>query len=400
MNRKPVTSRLLTWLLAAALGVLVLAALLAPRPVDWRYSFSKDDEVPFGDALVFKALPALFPDNKVMTAWSEPTDFLEDKIPLQTNFIFINQKMNPSSEVVHQLLEVAAAGNHIFVAAESVSGLLADTFRLVTHSDPRGIERFSGTDSVGFNFANHRLKTVVGYWYPRWMTSHYFTRYDSARTTVLGHDHKGKTNFIRVKMGEGAFYFNCNPVAFTNYHLLSANNSDYIFKALSYLPEQSVVWDEHYKPGRRKALGVFNYVLENPSLRLAWYVIIFAVMVYFIFGSKRQQRAVPLVQKPENTTLSFAESVARLYFNRQDHLDIARKRFTYFLDFLRSHYYIDTGGDLQKIIAETAKKSGIRERTVAALFKVADNLKRVRYISAEDLEHFNRQIEFFYNNCR
>jgi hypothetical protein len=400
VKNKKAPSTILTWLLVTAFLVLIVAAVMAPRPIDWRYSFSKNEDKPFGNSLVFKSLPALFPGKSVMTAWSSPSGFLEDKTPLNTNFIFINQAFNLPSAEVKRLLEVAEAGNHIFIAAEGLGGLLADTFHLSIFSDPQSISSLAGIDSVGFNFANRRLKTVQGYWYSKWMTRYFFTRYDSVRTTVLGHDHKGKTNFIRVKQGDGAFYFHCNPVAFTNYHLLSGNHGEYMFKALSYLPNRAAVWDEHYKPGRKEALGLFNYVLESRSLKLAWYLVLFMVLVYFLFGSKRQQRAVPVVEKPVNTTLSFAESVARLYYSRGDHLDIARKRFTYFLEFLRSRYYIDTGGNHQKIIAEVALKSGIRERTVEALFKVAGNLERVRHISAEDLEQFNRQIEFFYNNCR
>ncbi len=399
MKEESASSNVLTWIVAAALMLLIIAAVVAPRPIDWSYSFSKNDDIPFGNSLVFESLPALFPEKNAVTSWLSIADFLEDKMPSGTNFIFIDQRFDLSPEVVRRLLEVAAAGNHLFFAAEQITGLLADTFHLAIHSPVRGMAGIADTDSVGFNFANRRLKTVTGYWFARWMTHNYFLDYDSAKTTVLGHDNKGKTNFIRVKQGNGAFYFHSNPIAFTNYHLLSRNHSEYIFKALSYLPNAPVVWDEYYKPGRKEALGIFNFVLENRSLKLAWYIVIFSVLLFFIFGVRRQQRVVPVVEKPVNTTLSFADSVARLYFNRQDHLDIARKRFTYFLEFLRTRYYIKTSVDDEKIIAETALKSGIRVRTVAALFKVAGNIERVKYISAEDLEQFNRQLEFFYNNC-
>jgi hypothetical protein len=394
-------NKIFTWILVCALMVLVIAAIFAPRPIDWTYSFSMGDEIPFGSCLVHESLSTLFPGKEIITSYTAPKDFLDEKIPLKTNFIYIDGRIKIKDEDARELIKVASAGNHIFIAAEHIYGLLADTFRLDFKPELIPGTDFYRADSVGFYFANPRLKSVFGYWYPRWMTRFYFSRYDSTRTTVLGHDHKGKTNFIRVKAGEGYFYFNSNPLAFTNYHLLSRNNSEYIFKSLSYLPERSTVWDEYYKPRTNKSQeGLFNYVLDNPSLRLAWYVVLFGILALFVFGSRRRQRPIPVITKPENTSLSFIDTMARLYYSRHDHLDIATKRYTYFLEFLRSRYFINTAANGSKVISEVSQKSGVSERSVAALFKMGNKLEHLRQISQEDLEQFNRQIEFFYNNCR
>ncbi len=390
----------LTWIVGALLLLMILAAVFAPKELDWSYSFSKKHEIPFGTYLVHESLPTLFPDQEIVTSWVGPRSFMDEKIPLNTNFIFINGRIRMKDEDARELIDVASAGNHVFIAAEHVYGLLADTFQLDFEPEIVPDVKFFSNDSVGFHFANSRLKSGFGYWYPRWMTRFYFSDYDSTRTTVLGHDQKGKTNFIRVKSGDGYFYFNCNPLAFTNYHLLSRNNSEYIFKALSYLPVQATVWDEYYKPGSRHEQGLFDFVLTNRSLRIAWYILFFGVIVLFVFGARRKQRAIPILSKPENTTLSFVATIARLYFSRRDHLDIARKRFTYFLEFLRSRYYVDTGVGESRVISEVSRKSGVSERSVAALFKMGNRLDQLRQISQEDLEQFNRQIEFFYNNCR
>jgi hypothetical protein len=390
----------LTWILGIALALLVIAAIFAPRPLNWNYSFSKNDEIPFGTYLVYESLDSLFPREDIVTSWTKPKNFLDEKIPLKTNFIYLNGRIKLEDEDTRELIKVASAGNHIFIGAEQVYGLLADTFKLKYEPDIVPGAGFYNTDSVGFHFANRKLKSGFGYWYPRWMTKFYFTRYDSARTTVLGHDHEGNTNFIRVKEGDGYFYFNANPLAFTNYHLLSRNNSEYIFKALSYLPDRPTVWDEFYKPGTRHQEGLFDYVLDHRALRIAWYIILFGVLVLFIFGARRRQRPIPVISRPENTSLSFIDTMARLYYSRHDHLDIAAKRYTYFLEFLRTRYYINTGADESRVISEVSRKSGVSERSVAALFKMGNKLERLRQISQEDLEQFNRQIEFFYNNCR
>ncbi|MFO8000276.1 MAG: DUF4350 domain-containing protein [Marinilabilia sp.] len=388
------------WVTGLALLVLIVAAIFAPAPIDWHYSFSRDDKIPFGNYLVFELLPEVFPGQEIVTSWTSPDSFLDEDISGNTNFIFINGRIEMNEKDAKKLLKTVSAGSQVFVAAEHVKGQLADTFDIDYKPHVVPGQNFYDKDSVGFHFTNDQLRSSFGYWHPRWMTRFYFDQYDSARTTVLGHDHRGDVNFIRVRHGEGFFYFHSNPLVFTNYHLLSRNNSEYIFKALSYLPVRRTVWDEYYKPRSRHQEGLFDYVLNNDSLRMAWYVVVFGILILLVFGARRKQRAIPVVSKPRNTSLSFVDTVAGLYYSRQDHLDIARKRFTYFLEYIRSRYYINTAARESRVIAEVSGKSGVSERSVAALFNMGNKLWRMTQITGEDLEQFNRQIEFFYNNCR
>ncbi|MFW5889982.1 MAG: DUF4350 domain-containing protein [Marinilabiliaceae bacterium] len=388
------------WASGLAALVLIVAAVFAPRPLDWSYSFSRNKEIPFGNYLLFESLPNLFPGQEIETAWTRPDVFLEDEKPQNTNFIYINGRIEIEDDASQKLLDVASDGNHVFIATEHLYGKLADTLNVDYKPDVMGGSNFFGADSLGFRFTNPELRSSAGYWYPRWMTRFYFAKYDSTRTKVLGYDHKGDVNFIRVKQGDGFFYLHSNPLAFTNYHLLSRNNGEYISRAFSYLPVQRTVWDEFYKPGSRNQEGLFDYVLDHTSLRIAWYIVVFGIIVLMVFGTRRKQRPIPVVRKPVNTSLSFVGTVARLYYSRHDHLNIARKRYTYLLEFLRSRYYMNTFSDESKMISEVSRKSGVPERSVAVLFKMGNKLERVSQITREDLEQFNRQIEFFYNNCR
>ena len=61
----------------------------------------------------------------------------------------------------------------------------------------------------------------------------------------------GNVNFLRIKYGEGNFFLNTVPLAFTNYHLLNSDNNEYVYKALSHLPVQQTFWDDYYKDGNK-----------------------------------------------------------------------------------------------------------------------------------------------------
>ncbi len=396
---KQKSNNTLTVFLVLAFMVFVYVALIAPKPVDWTLSFSKKHDIPLGEKLVFSVLPALFPNQSLVSMHSHLEDFLEGTTPLNTNFIYITDNYNINENEVEKLFEIIAAGNRVFIAAEYFSNEIKQKLK-ISQKQSQQIDYSFITDSVCFNYANRKLKTASGYWFKKAISDNVFTSYDSTKTTVLGYNQKGETNFIRIEIGNGFMYLNSNPLAFTNYHLLSGNSSEYIFKCLSYLPVSSTVWDEYYKPGKSQLGSEISYILNDRSLRIAWYILLFGILVYFIFKGKRRQRAIPVVIPPKNNSLEFVETVGRLYFVKEDHRGIAQKRYIYFLDFLRTRYFVDTSSRDSKLIEEVSKKSNIAERTVTALFRVAENLEKVRYISQEDLQQFNRQIEYFYKNCR
>jgi hypothetical protein len=399
MRRKIGKYRLVTVLLAVGLILLVVAIVYAPQPVDWTNSYSKRHSVPLGMSLVFEVSDELFPNQEVRVANGGIANFLEDAIPLNTNLIFINDELEMGMEDWAKVLDVAAAGNDVFLAAERFSQNITDSlgFEMVMGVP---LPRILMNDSVGFNFTNKELKIAGNYWYARTITNNYFSRYDSLKTSVLGYNHMGKTNFIQTRHGEGTIYIHCNPIAFTNYHLINGNKSEYIFKALSYLPVTTTIWDEKYKSGAPVLANQMMFVLDNKALRMAWYLFLIGVALFMILQGRRRQRPIPVVQAPANTSLDFVETIARLYFLNQNHLNIAQKRYQYFLDYLRSTYYLDTSLPESRLIEETSRKSGVPERTLASIFYMAANIEKVHHISHEDLHQFNRQLEFFYKNSQ
>jgi len=386
--------------------VLIATFVLAysPKPIDWSLSFSKTESKPFGSKLLFELLPELFDEDKISTSHSSVNQFFDDKTD-NTNLIIINNTFKPEAPDIEKIEDLLFAGNHVFIAAHNFTKPVKEWFGIECH------ERFGSTiasgDSLSFNLANRQLRTHLGYWYKKGITNNYFTSYDTIQTTVLGINNSGKTNFIRVKQGKGWLYINLNPQAFTNYNLLSNDNYEYAFKCLSYLPNQSTVWDEHYKVKYLNNNGTgysrkskLSFILERLPLRLAWYVLLIGILIFFFFESARRQRVVPIIKPPSNTTVNFIETIGRLYFSRKNHLDIAKKRFSYLQEFIRSKYYINTSDMNNDLYQQLADKSSIPLRAIKQLFELGDKLETLKSISEEDLEQFNRRIEYFYEQCK
>ena len=390
--------QMMSFILIIGLIVMVAAIIYSPKKVDWRPSYSKRHSLPLGMDLVFKVSEKLFPGKDLVVVHRGVADFFGEELPSNSNFLLVNDLLEIEQKDWSKLMPAVEAGNMVLMAADRFSPTLVDSLGIdIRYAEPLPLEILS--DSVGFNFANRRLKVAGNFWYSQAVTNNRFVHYDSLRTTVLGYNNKGATNYIRVKHGQGFFYINCNPIVFTNYHLLDRSNSDYIFRALSYLPVATTYWDEKYKSGAPALVSEMGYILNNRELRIAWYLFLSGVILYFVFQGKRKQRPILVINSPSNSSLDFVESVARLYYINGDHLNIAKKRYLYFLDFLRSKLFLDTSLHESRLIEECSRKSGVPERTFASIFRMARNMDKVDKITLEDLHQFNRQLEFFYKNC-
>ncbi len=188
-----------------------------------------------------------------------------------------------------------------------------------------------------------------------------------------------------------------NPLSFTNYALLQNDNYECAFKTLSYLHGNGLIWDEYYKEKFVPGNSIVRYILSEPALRYGWYIILFGVLVYFVFGARRKQRAIPVVGPPVNTSLSFVNTVGRLYFKRENHLDIAQKKFSHFMFFLKTKYYIDTTLGEEELKRAITEKLNVPERILNKLFSLAQRLKMNVDYTEDDLMELSRNIEFIYN---
>ncbi|SMO86009.1 hypothetical protein SAMN06265379_11086 [Saccharicrinis carchari] len=378
----------------AAFALYFCALILAPQPIDWRLSFSKKDKIPFGNSILFDELKQLVSQDSISTMHSPIYSFLQQNDLQNSGWIFINDFFYPDELDTDKMLGAVEQGSHVFLAATSFSEDLYKTLRFKLNED------FTLTsaqnDSTILNLSNPLLRSNRGYIYKRAFNKVYFQSFDTLNTTVLGIGDKGVANFIKIKYGTGSFFINLNPLAFTNYNLLIGQNYEYAFKCLSYLPNTSVIWDEHYKQQSPVSGSAFRYILSQKALRNAWYMLLLGIIIYMVFAAKRRQRAIPIVQAPQNTSLSFVETIGRLYFSRKNHLDIALKRYTYFLAFLRRKYYIDTDNLHADSYKEISEKLNVPGYMVKQLFNMAQRFKKVKSITQEELEQFSKKIDFFY----
>ncbi len=385
--------------LLLALGLAVAVEMAAPEEVDWTFSFENDDKRPYGSLVLYDLLGDLFPGASVDAVNLPPYLVLRDTLRTEANYLFVTETFAPDAVETEKLLDFAARGNTVFVAAYAFEGAFADTLRLDTDRArtnwPKAFLNRSD-DSVGVNLVNPALHAPEDFYFDQGLADDYFARFDTVQATVLGLNSEGQANYLRIEVGEGAFYLSTVPVAFTNYFALYRNNADYLYRALSYLPVQDVLWDQYYKPNRVEASTPLRFVLRDPSLKSAYWTLIALVVLFILFEAKRRQRVIPIIAPLENTTVEFVETVGRLYHQHADHARLAEKKISYFLDYVRHHLGVPTHPLDEDFLARVAERSGVPADAVREVFHDVGRRRGQAKLSEADLRRLNDRIEAFY----
>lgn len=378
--------------------LLFLVELLTPTPIDWTQNFNSNDKRPFGSFLLMDLIETeLFPNQEIEVKSIPLFNYQERKnSDTLKNYIFITNNLDMKDWDVDRLVKLAEDGNQIFIAASSISFALADTLNLQVSANVL-LANLNKTVRVQ-KFENRKLSSNQTFKYEKTFDVVNIENFNKDSIIILGRDTDKNLQFVKKQFGKGNIFFCCQPLAFTNYNVVTANNADYIAGAFSYLPNNPIVWDEYYKPIRLlRHSSPLKYLLTHPPLKLAFYLLLFCLIFLLIFQGKRQQRIVPVIQPLRNTSLDFIQTLGSLYYTKKNHRDIADKKFRYFKEFIRNKYHIEFRIDN---IKELSRKSGLPEKTLKMLMDQCKSIETLTHLTQEGLEDFHSKTEYIYNNCK
>jgi len=371
----------------------VAAEYFSPDEIDWTLSFSKKDKIPYGSHILYNLLENDCNIDTLITNNISLYEFFEVERPLKTNFIFLNYNFTISDIELDKILKYVKIGNDVFLSASDFSQNIKDSLKF------NNSYFYYLPDSIILNFVNPIFDKSL-YTYSKAFDNNLFNSFDTLNTTILGKNDADSVNFIKVKYGNGFFYLNLEPLAFTNYNLLYKKNYEYAFKSLSYLKNQKTYWDEFFKPANVTNSTPLQVIFKSKSLKTGYFLTLIGLAIYLIYIGKRQQRIIPIINPLKNTSLEFNEIIARLYLHRRNHKDIALKRFRYLLEFLRSKYGLKINEISDFEINTVIEKTGVDKETTDKLFDLKKTIDLEKTITEDTLFQFNMCIENFYKKCK
>ncbi|MEO5683801.1 MAG: DUF4350 domain-containing protein [Chitinophagaceae bacterium] len=357
------------------------------------------DKEPMGTNIAWRLLPQQF--NGEISLASKNVNGLVNSLAYMTGSVYISigKNITLENEGLEQLLNYVDRGNEFFISADNVDFRLLDTLGIkqtAEHSFDWREEKRSYTSLRMKDTASFGRRRFGFYFYP---LKNVFTRYDSSSTTVLGVNENDKPDFIVMRYGKGKFYFHTEPAAFSNYFLLTDNNTSYYSQVFSYLNKDAhtVYWGDTYRFGKKgdgfSALAIF---WKNPMLKYALLLFCTLTLLYIAFGSKRKRRLVPATVPNTNDSLSFVHTIGNLYLQKKDNRNIAIKMMTYFLEHVRSNYFLNTQTINAEFIQALSRKSGVPEHTVKALMEKAEYVNSSETITQQELLEINNLVYEFY----
>jgi hypothetical protein len=378
--------------------VLIICAYLyaeykRPPVIDWTPTLSYLDKIPYGTYIVYNQLKELFTEKPEVLR-IPVYDQVNNREDSGEAYILIAGEINTTGTDDDEMLRYISLGNTVFMAAENFSKNLRDTLGFDIKST---FYPDNEADSVSLFLVNPAFGKKVSYRMQKHTVDGYFNKFDTVKTTILGMNNMGKVNFIRFDIGKGQLMLHAAPMAFTNYFTLTENNSRYIEQALSYLPKnaKAVYWDEYYKIGRGGPSTPLRVILSKPPLKAAYFLALASIILFLVFQSKRKQRVIPILEKPRNATMDFVETVSRVYYNQQNHRNIALKKVTYLLDQVRTSYGLQTQLLDDAFVKRLSHKSGASADVVKDLVNMIHRVRSNETVLAPELMHFSRLIDEF-----
>lgn len=388
-------SKRVLWIFGIALLGIVITEIVRPKPIDWRASYTSFDKIPFGGFVFFNEAPSLFKTSEIKKIDKDPYEFLKDST-YSTNsaYIFINDEVFLDKRQVEEVLKYVESGNTVFISSRSVGYILRDTLKLFTSTNYKILE-----EELHPKFFNQSLKQESKPTFKKGVFKSTFSKIDTLKTTALGYfktksPELDELNYIKVEFGKGQFLFHNIPETFSNYYLLKGNEA-YAANVLSYINADEIYWDEYIKSGRKVITSPMRFILNQEPLTWAYYVLIGGLLIFVLFKGKREQRIVQVIEPLKNTSVEFTKTIGDLYFQHKDYSNIIAKKITYFLETLRSKYYINTNEISEDFIKKLAIKSGNSVEKTKELMLLIRNLKEKSVHSEADLLELNKKIEAF-----
>lgn len=201
-----------------------------------------------------------------------------------------------------------------------------------------------------------------------------------------------QANFIKVKFGKGNIYIHSEPLFLTNYYLLKPGNIKYAQDVFSYLQDRETLW--FIKSTSKESRFFMRFILSNPALKYAWWVLLGGLVLFIFFNAKRKQRIVPVIEPLKNTSLEFVKSIGNLYLQEGDFHDMMAKKAQYFLNKVRMELLIDT----QNLDDEFAKKLQLKTGKPMEMINEAIHLIKKAQdpyagVMKEDLVRINKLLD-------
>lgn len=393
---------------------------------DWRMNLEEESKEPYGLHIVRTMVEQSIAKDSFLVLEEK----LAESLPLNTdatsNFVFIGEAMLLDTTDMDQLLDFIAEGNTAFISSSTIPNYFMKTIFDSPCYDIEWIDydRYYDT-AVITNFLHPDLKASTYFSFPYVRANQVYNTYwekmdesifcdaDDDYPTIISQSPDSIVDMVLFPYGEGACYLQTSPIAFTNYSLTQSQGQDYTEKVFAHLTTGPIYWDSFsnvptsigrggngYSNYLDPREGPLDYVLSQPPLAWAWYLLLSLALLYLLFRAKRRQRVIPVLEKNRNTSLEFINTISRLHFTGDNHYRIALHKMELLENFIRSKYRLSFTETKATFTKQLSQSSEIDEAIIKKIFLLYTNIKSSIFTTDKTLIELHKLTDYFYKNCR
>ncbi len=396
------------------------------RRFNWRETYTETSQEPYGTYITHQLLQNYFPGQ----AFSDMEESIAETFNDSTiggNYVFIGEALYLDTTSLDQLLTFVGRGGNAFISSKTVPYDLMEYLYPEPCNETQWEDYYFRSDTiVSLNVFHRDLADSLGYDYKyiyygdvqeyQWhfIDSIFFCDENYSMVELGGID-DGYINFAKIPYAGGSFYLHTNPIAFTNIQMLDELGLAYSSRVFSHLEEGPIYWDAFSRTeeavGRRynqmaghgerdPAEGPLKYVLSQPSLTWAWYLLLALGLLYLFFHAKRKQRIIPVLEENSNTSLAFISTIGRLYFLQNDHRKLSLQKIRLFRNFIRERYNLAISPEDESFIPKLVARSEVPDAVVEKIALMSRNIKGSSFVSEKTMVEFHQVLDMFYKNCK
>jgi len=401
--------------LLAIVLLVVFWVMNSDNSFRWDETYRFQDKQPYDLKVVYDHLSSeVDEDNfEVLTK-----GLSKEKLPIHGAYVFIGNQAFYDEDETKILLDWVAKGNTAFFAVKSINASIVANFFDTLTCPPilQGNTAYLYDTLLAVSLLHPTLSKLEAEF--EYIGSQGPERYDfgcfdgrifceNSPYQPLGLCNNQYVNYIRIPQGKGQILVHCAPIMFTNYYMTSKSEAAYIQGVLSHINADKILWDEYHRyphqdynfEGGQQGTTPLEFVLENRSLRWAFYLILSLALIYLIAATRRQQRIVKLIEPLRNSTLEFVQAIGRLYFIQRNHPKLIQMQMRYFLHFIRERYRVKarTPDLIQMDIL--SQRSSVSKEHILAIINEYERLKSYVELSDAEAIHFHKLLNQFYKTC-
>ncbi|MEM1216024.1 MAG: hypothetical protein AAGJ82_10085, partial [Bacteroidota bacterium] len=154
------------------------------------------------------------------------------------------------------------------------------------------------------------------------------------------------------------------------------------------------------QPRRLSSENPLQYILDQPPLAWAWYILVGVGLLFLLFRTKRRQRIIPVVRPPKNSSLAFVRNIGWLYYDQGSHQQIAIQAAQSLRQYVRQRYGLQWQPDEAGFAQQLSRRSGHSLAFIEGLVKTTRSVPTYTQLVENELVRYHQQLEEFYQNAK